>query len=98
MAIFGVTSRSHLMHLFRRHPNPTTDLESQVQTLTAALTQANAMLDARDADVARLQRENADLIRIAMDRVVRLTQRRRDERLLGRDAGSGRFVDRLPAA
>jgi hypothetical protein len=86
------------MHLFRRRPNPTADLESQVQTLTAALTQANAMLRGRDADVERLQRENADLIRIAMDRVVRLTQRRRDERLLGRDAGSGRFVDRRSTA
>lgn len=86
------------MHLFRRHPTPTADLESQVQTLTAALTQANAMLDARDADVERLQRENADLVRIAMDRVVRMTQRRRDERLLGRDAGSGRFVDRRSTA
>jgi multidrug resistance efflux pump len=83
------------MHLFRRHPNPAADLESQVQTLTAALTQANAMLRGRDADVERLQRENADLIRIAMDRVVRLTQRRMTQQ--GRDA-CGRFVDRLPAA
>jgi hypothetical protein len=83
------------MHLFRRHPNPAADLESQVQTLTAALTEANAMLDARDVDVVRLQRENADLIRIAMDRVVRMTQRRMTQQ--GRDA-CRKFVDRRSTA
>jgi hypothetical protein len=83
------------MHIFRRHPNPTADLESQVQTLTAALTQANAMLRGRDADVERLQRENADLIRIAMDRVVRMTQRRMTQQ--GRDA-CRKFVDRRSTA
>jgi hypothetical protein len=84
-----------VMHLFRRHPNPTVDLESQVQTLTAALAQANTMLRGRDDDVERLQRENADLIRIAMDRVVRMTQRRMTQQ--GRDA-CRKFVDRRSTA
>lgn len=51
-----------------------------------------AMLAARDADVARLQRENDHLLLGALARVTRITERRNAERLTGR-SDDGRFAE-----
>lgn len=85
-----------LTDVFRRSAQPDLlpALEIEMRLRAAAeedLARLRIQLAARDADVARLQRENDDLLLGVMGRVTRIAQRRDMDRLMGRDAG-GRFA------
>lgn len=78
------------MLFFRRSktPNlrPTLDIEERLRIAAQAeASQLRVMLECRDADVMRLQREVDDLKLGALARVTAFTQRRDAERLAGRN-------------